>query len=66
MLVRVNDEDLDLPEPSTVVDLLARLQLPGTRVAVEVNQRIVRRADHSTTPLRAGDRVEVVTLVGGG
>jgi sulfur carrier protein len=66
MLVRVNDEELELPEPSTVQDLLARLQLPGTRVAVELNRGIVRRADHATTPLRPGDRVEVVTLVGGG
>ena len=66
MRVRVNDDDLELPEPSTVQDLLARLQLPGTRVAVEVNRAIVRRALHATTPLRDGDLVEVVTLVGGG
>jgi thiamine biosynthesis protein ThiS len=66
MQVRVNDQDLDLPEATTVTDLLGRLQLPGTRVAVEINGQIVRRVDHPSTPLRQGDRVEVVTLVGGG
>jgi sulfur carrier protein len=66
MRVTVNDQELDLPEPCTVAGLLERLQLPGTRVAVEVNQRIVRRADHAGTTLGEGDRIEVVTLVGGG
>jgi sulfur carrier protein len=35
-------------------------------VAVEVNRRLVRRAEHASTRLAEGDRVEVVTLVGGG
>lgn len=66
MRVCVNEEAVDLPEGATVRTLLERLALPGTRVAVEVNRLIVRRADHATTPLREGDAVEVVTLVGGG
>jgi thiamine biosynthesis protein ThiS len=66
MRVHVNDQDLELPESATVLDLLGRLQLPGTRVAVELNRQIVRRAEHGTTTLREGDQVEVVTLVGGG
>ena len=35
-------------------------------VAVEVNRRVVRRADHGGTVLESGDVVELVTLVGGG
>jgi sulfur carrier protein len=66
MRVRVNDADMELPDGATVSGLLARLQLAGTRVAVEVNQGIVRRAEHAARTLNEGDRVEVVTLVGGG
>jgi sulfur carrier protein len=66
MRVRVNDSDTELAEGASVADLLARLGLGGTRVAVEVNRRLVRRADHATTILQPDDRVEVVTLVGGG
>jgi sulfur carrier protein len=35
-------------------------------VAVEINLEVVPRAQHRETVLNAGDRVEVVTLVGGG
>lgn len=66
MRVIVNDESRDLADGATVSDLLTTLALPGTRVAVEVNRTLVRRADHPATILRDGDRIEVVTLVGGG
>ncbi len=66
MRVVVNDQPTDLPDGATVVDLLVSLDLPGTRVAVEVNRRLVRRADHAATVLGQDDRIEIVTLVGGG
>ncbi len=66
MRLTVNDQPTDLPNGATVVTLLERLALPGTRVAVEVNRHLVRRADHAATALRDGDVIEVVTLVGGG
>ncbi len=66
MRVRVNDQDIDVSDGATIADLLVVLQLPGTRVAIEVNRRLVRRAEHATARLAADDRIEVVTLVGGG
>jgi thiamine biosynthesis protein ThiS len=66
MRVVVNDEAMDLDGTPTVADLLAHLHLPGTRVAVEVNRKIVRRAEHPSVALSPDDRIEVVTLVGGG
>ncbi|MCA9315726.1 MAG: sulfur carrier protein ThiS [Planctomycetes bacterium] len=50
----------------TVVHLLGALGLADRRVAVEVNGNVVPRADQAEHPVRAGDRVEVVTFVGGG
>lgn len=66
MRLTVNDQPTDLPAGATVVTLLDRLALPSTRVAIEINRRLVRRADHAATVLSEGDVVEVVTLVGGG
>jgi sulfur carrier protein len=66
MQVQVNDQPTELPDAATVADLLCRLDLPGTRCAVEVNQVLVRRVDHAGHRLADGDRIEVVTLVGGG
>jgi sulfur carrier protein len=51
---------------TTVADLVAELGLAGRAVAVEVNRQVVPRREHETTPLRDGDSIEVVTLVGGG
>ena len=50
----------------TVAGLLRELSLEPIRVAVEVNEDIVPRARFAETTIREGDRVEVVTFVGGG
>ena len=64
--VEVNGEKRALPEASSVADLVRALGLSAEQVAVERNERLVRRADFARTALAAGDRLEVVTLVGGG
>ena len=66
MKLRLNGEDREVPELGTVAELAAWLQLPPYGSAVELNGEVVRRAEHATTPLKAGDRLEVVRLVGGG
>lgn len=66
MRLIINAEPRELPADSTIVNLLESLALPGTRVAVEVNRELVRRAQHGEHVLHEGDVVEVVTLVGGG
>lgn len=63
--IRVNGRESPLPSPASVAGALRALGLDGP-VAVEVNGALVRRAAHRETPLRPGDRVEVVTFVGGG
>ena len=62
----VNGERRTLGDGATVRSLLADLSLPESRVAVERNREIVRKADFAGTALRDGDRVEIVTFVGGG
>ncbi len=66
MQIRVNGEVRELPDGANVKDLINAFQLTPERVAVEVNERLVRRAVYADTRLQAGDRVEIVTLVGGG
>ncbi len=51
---------------ATVAAMLADLGLADQRVAVELNGDVVPRAEHDARTLSAGDRVEVVTFVGGG
>jgi thiamine biosynthesis protein ThiS len=56
----------DLTEAATVADLLTSLGLKGDRVAIEHNGEIVPRADWPQTPVRSGDKFEIVHFVGGG
>ena len=66
MQIFVNDEPIDAAESSTVAALLQELGLAGKPVAVEVNLQLVPRQQHAEHVLRSNDRLEIVTLVGGG
>jgi sulfur carrier protein len=66
MTIWVNGEPRQIPEAMTLTALLASLELGGPGVAVEVNAEVVRRARHAEHRLAEGDRVEIVTFVGGG
>ena len=62
----VNGQPRQIAAGSTVKDLIETLGLGGKPVAVERNRVVVPRARHGETPLVTGDRLEVVTFVGGG
>ncbi|AEJ07221.1 thiamine biosynthesis protein ThiS [Stutzerimonas stutzeri] len=66
MQIQLNGEPYELPAGQTVADLLARLELTGRRLAVELNRDIVPRSAHASTALNEGDQVEVVHAIGGG
>jgi sulfur carrier protein len=66
MRIRVNGETRQLPERLTVGGLLDLLGVSNGPVAVERNEQIVPRAEHASTCLQEGDRVEIVQFVGGG
>jgi thiamine biosynthesis protein ThiS len=66
MRLVINGEIVDAPKLGTVADLAAWLGLPSFGSAVELNGMVVRKADHAGAPLKDGDRLEIVRLVGGG
>ena len=64
--ITLNGDPLDVPGPTSVTDLLKRLEIDARRVAVEHNLVIVKRAAFDSTVVNAGDTVEIVNFVGGG
>jgi len=66
MEIVVNDQPRQVNEGMTVAELLAQLGVANKFVAVELNLELVPRDRHAQRRLAPGDRVEVVTLVGGG
>jgi len=64
--IELNGAPTAVPAGTTVADLVART-LPNARAyAVEVNRAVLSRRDHAAREVREGDRIEIVTLVGGG
>jgi sulfur carrier protein len=64
--VVLNGEPRDVPDGLSVATLLEHLGIRGERVAVELNESVVRREARNERLLSAGDRVEIVSFVGGG
>ena len=66
MTIHLNGERYEAPDPMTIDALLARLEIDSRRVAVELNEFVVKKAAYADTLVRDGDAVEVVNFVGGG
>ena len=66
MRVLINGEERELPEGTTVSQMLEALKIQPERVVVEVNLTILKRAQLAAATLREGDTVEIVQFVGGG
>ena len=66
MRVIINGNEETIEAGITLAELLRRRNAEPKRVAVEVNRELVVRGEHDGTVIREGDRIEIVTFVGGG
>jgi thiamine biosynthesis protein ThiS len=64
--IQVNGEARAWRMGATVADLLQDLEIKTERVAVELNLEILDRAAFAQCPLKDGDRVEILSFIGGG
>lgn len=64
--ITVNGQHVEIDSEMSVEQLLDTVDVPPNYLAVEVNADVVPRETYADTIVRAGDDVEVVTLVGGG
>ena len=66
MQIVVNGERRDATLGTTVADLLGELEIRSDRVAVEVNLEVLDRQEFARRGLREGDRIEIISFIGGG
>jgi len=66
MKLLLNGEEREISGVSNVADLVTSLGLDARKVAIELNLEIVPRSIYPATPLADGDRIEIVTFIGGG
>ncbi|MGF1541876.1 MAG: sulfur carrier protein ThiS [Pleurocapsa sp.] len=64
--LQVNGESHSCRKGILLPDLLTQMGFNPRLVAVEYNGEILHRQYWSATPMGSGDRLEVVTIVGGG
>lgn len=64
--ITLNGEQLPIESNVDLETLVAHLELPAKRLAVEMNGNVVRRVDWPKTTVSEGDKIEVVHFVGGG
>jgi len=66
MQIIINGESQERDHPLTVTSLLESLDLHSEQVAVEVNLKILDRSDFETWNLEEGDKIEILSFIGGG
>ncbi len=64
--ISFNGEQLEVPSGTTIESLLEIVEMQKGVVAVEVNLEVVPREQHGSRLLLVDDKIEAVTLVGGG
>jgi thiamine biosynthesis protein ThiS len=66
MKILLNGENREFADGTTIDELLDAENIRRDYMAVERNQKVVRKHDFATTVLFEGDVIEIVKLVGGG
>ena len=66
MNILLNNEPEILFEGSTIKKLLKKKNIKNKYYAVEVNRKIIPKSDHETHVIKDGDRIEIITAIGGG
>lgn len=64
--IQVNGERRTAPAEATIEGLLRELNVRPDHVAVELNLEVVDRTDFQRRTLQAGDRLEIISFIGGG
>ncbi len=66
MQIAINGENREYSTGTSLSELLKNLEIDEKHVAVELNLKIVPRAQFSEKLLMENDTLEIVTFVGGG
>ena len=66
MEILVNGDKISLPEYSSIEDLITHLGFQNQRIAIEINESIIPKSNHTSFLLKDLDEVEIIKAVGGG
>ena len=62
----INNVPREMPEGSTLADIVQHAGIDVREVAMMVNDAIIARSAYANTVLKHGDSVEMLSFIGGG
>ena len=66
MRLVINGEERQTDSSGNVEELLKELDITAPHIAVAINLEVIPRSRYADTPLKEGDKIEIVHAVGGG
>ncbi len=66
MNIMLNNEDSEVRDGLTIAQLLNDREIQNKYIAVEVNKIIIPKSDYQKYEIKNGDRIEIITAIGGG
>jgi sulfur carrier protein len=66
MLIKLNGEDSEVPAVMSIQELISARGSIKSSVIVELNGTIVHRELWASTPIKPGDCLEIIHVLGGG
>ena len=64
--ITVNGKQMTINLKFSIKNLIEKLKIPISKVAIELNRKIVNKKNTNKILLKKGDRVEIVHFIGGG
>ena len=66
MNILLNNKPETIFDGLTIKKLLEQKNIQNKYFAVEINQKIIPKSDHGTYLIKDGDKIEIITAIGGG
>ena len=66
MNIILNNESDEVHDGITIKELLDDKKIHTKYIAVEINQKIIPKSKYDQHELKEGDKIEIITAIGGG
>ena len=66
MNIFVNQKKIIISKESTIINILANLDIEDKYLAVEINEIIIPKSEYDKYIIQENDKIEIINAIGGG
>ena len=66
MNIFVNQKKIIISKESTIINILANLDIEDKYLAVEINENILPKSEYDKYIIQENDKIEIINAIGGG